>query len=388
MSDFSVVKELIREQLDIVVLLEYYNVDIPDKNYRYNKVRTCCPIHEGDNPTAFSFDLNKKEFTCFTNHCCETPDAWFWRPKDGSQIPRDVFLFIKAMEEKKAREEGKKNFICSFPQAVKVGSMLTGIPLDDETTSYNKEMMDKLENNKWMRSMARITQEVELVEFSEDEIEAFRALLPLCEDYVVTRGFDQDILDFFELGYSPDGVDEPYKAKKEDFPGRLIFPIRDADGRLVGWSGRLATSDKALEKRFNKYMHKLDFDKGFVLYNFHNAKEYIKQSKDIILVEGTWDVMRLWSYGIFNAVAVMGSSLTPEQLSLVVSSAFKVHVFLDADGAGQSGARRICEQLRRYVDVYMISTVHGKDPDELSFGEAWECISNPRKYIPEPIVKK
>jgi DNA primase len=367
--DYSVIKEIIRESLDAVVLLEHYGITISDRSYRYNKVRCCCPLHSGDNPSAFSFDLNTKQFTCFTTHCGE-----------GAGNSRDVFQFIQMMEEKNKAEQGVRNFTCSFSHALKIASELTGITIDATSLVYNKEAIDRLDNKKWTRTMAKINNKIELDIFEESEVEMFKAMLPMC-DYINTRRFDDYILDFFEIGYSPDGVDEPYKMKARDFYGRIIFPVRSSDGQLVGWSGRLCSDDEVLAKKFSKYRHKLDFDKGFCLYNFHNAKEFIKESKEIILVEGPWDVMRLWSYGVYNAVAIMGSSLTPEQLSLAISSAFKVKVFLDSDGAGKSGAKRICDQLKKYVDVYIVSASNGKDPDNLELEEAWNAILSAKKYV-------
>jgi DNA primase len=378
--DYSVIKEIIREKMDIVSLFEHYGIDIPNRSFRYDKIRTCCPIHGGDNETGFSFDLNTKTFTCFSGHCGENPKDWFFIPKDGNSVPRDLFLFIKLMEEKKMREQGTRNYVCSFRQALHVASELTGMPLDATATAYNKDMIDKLDTQKWIRTMAKVNQQIELDIFDESEIEMYQAMLPAC-DYINTRGFDDDILQFFQIGYSPEGVDEPYRLKFKDFPGRIIFPVRDADNNLVGWSGRLATDDKAIIKRHNKWMHKLDFDKGFVLYNYNNARPYIKESLELILVEGAWDVIRLWSYGIKNVVAIMGSSLTPEQLQLAISSAFKIKVFLDGDGAGQSGAKRICEQLKRYVDVYTIKAENNKDPDNLTIEEAHQAIHSAKRYI-------
>lgn len=385
--DTSIVKELIRDAVDPVALLEYYGVDIPDRNFRYNKVRCACPVHGGDNPTGFSFDLNNKMFTCFTNHCGESSDDWFFVPQNGNAVPRDMFLFIKMMEEKLAYESGKRNFTCSWNQALRVASELCGIPIDDTTSAYNKEMADKLDNQKWVRQMAKIQAEVELQVFSEDEVDLFKAQLPLC-DYIYGRNFDEHILDFFEIGFSPEGIDEPWNSKKKDFVGRVIFPVRNKTGELVGWSGRLATDDSTLTKKHNKWMHKLDFDKGFVLFNYNNALDFIKSSRELIIVEGPWDVARLWSYGICNVVAVMGSSLTPEQLSIAISAATKVKVFLDPDGAGQSGAKRICDQLMKYVDTYTVVAPNGKDPDDLTFEEAWSSILDAKRYIPEPVKKK
>jgi DNA primase len=381
MKDYSVIKEVIRESIDVIALLEHYNVDIPQRNIKYDKVRCPCPIHGGDNTTGFSFDLNSKMFTCFTQHCAESPDDWFWIPKDHrTTVPRDVFLFVKLMEEKNAYEEGRKNFKCSWNRALKVASEIAGIELE-RGLSYDKDTSDKLANQRWIREMAKLTQEVELEVFNDTEIEIFQAQLPLADEYISTRHYEDYILEEYQIGFSPEGIDEPYHANKRDFMGRIIFPVRDENGSLVGWSGRLACDDEVKIKRFNKWQHKLDFDKGFVLFNFDKAKEYIKESKDLIICEGPWDCIRLWSYGITNAVAVMGSALTPEQLSIAVSSALKVGVMLDADGAGQSGANRICEQLKPYVDVYTYNLPLGKDPDNLSFDEAWEVVSNPKRYI-------
>lgn len=380
-KDYSVIKEVIRESIDPIHLLEYYNVDIPVRNIKYDKVRCACPIHGGDNPTGFSFDLNTKQFTCFTNHCAESPEDWFWVPKSGtrSTVPRDMFLFIKMMEEKKAFEEGRRGFKCTWNHALKVASEIAGVELEKGLT-YNKDMSDKLANQRWMREMAKVNLDVELEVFDEEDIEIYQAQLPIADEYISTRHFEDYILEEFEIGYSPEGIDEPWNSNKRDFMGRIIFPVRDENGSLVGWSGRLATDDKVAIKRHNKWMHKLDFDKGFVLYNFYKAVDYVKESRELILVEGPWDVIRLWSYGINNVVAVMGSSLTPEQLSLAVSSSLKVNVMLDSDGAGQSGANRICEQLKPYVDVYTYELPKNKDPDNLSFDEAWEVVSNPKRY--------
>lgn len=367
--DYTVIKELLREAIDPVVLMEYYGIDISDRSFRYDKIRCRCPLHDGDNPSAFSFDLNSKTFTCFTNHCGDNFQG------------RDIFIFIKMMEEK------RNNRTCSFSQVLKICSQLTGIPVDESTSAYNKDMIDKLDNQKWTRQMARIGYSVELECFNEEEIEIYKAQLPLC-DYILSRKFEGYVLDHFEIGFSLDGIDESYNANKKDFPGRVIFPVRDTKGSLVGWSGRIATDDKVIIKKYNKWMHKLDFDKGMVLYNYNHAKDFVRDTKELILVEGPFDVKRLWSYGIFNVAAVLGSSLTPEQLMLAITSAIKVKVFLDADGAGQSGARRICEQLRKYVDVYTINAPDGKDPDQLNFDEAWDSVLNAKRYVPSPNEKK
>lgn len=379
--DDRLIKEVIRECIDPIMLLEHYNIDIPQRNIKYDKVRCACPIHDGDNPSGFFFDLNSKQFTCYTGHCGEDLADWFFVPKGSRHsVPRDLFMFIKLMEEKQDYEKGLGKTKASWGRVLRVASEIAGIDLDSGK-GYDKEMSDKLDNQKWMREMAKVTQDIELDTFDDDAIDIFRAQLPLAEEYLATRNFDLETLDFFEIGFSPEGVDEAYNARQKDFAGRIVFPVRNEQGELVGWSGRLATDDKVLIKKMHKWHHKLDFEKSFVLYNFNNAKDYIKDSKELVLVEGPFDVIRLWTYGIYNVVAVMGSALTPEQLTLAVSSALRVNVFLDSDGAGKVGAKRICEQLKPYVDVYTIEVEGGKDPDNLTVDEAWIAISNPKKYI-------
>jgi DNA primase len=377
--DLSIAKEIIRETLDIVDLLEHYGVSVPQRNIRYDKVRSCCPLHDGDNDTAFSFDLNSKKFTCFTQHCGEDPSDGFWKPSDNHTVPRDVFLFIKLMEEKRAHEEGRPNFKCSFTQAVKIASDIAKVNIGD-VCGYSKEAKDRLTNQRWMREMNRVIGETEIEVLTEEEIEIFKAQLPIIEDYVHARGLDEEIVEEFEVGYSIEGIDEKWNVGKEDFAGRLVFPIRDRDNNLVGWSGRLATDDKKSVLRYKKWRHKVDFEKGFVLYNYNKALEHIRQTNEIVLVEGPFDVLRFWSYGIKNVVAIMGSALTPEQLTLAVSSAFKVVIALDTDGAGEKGAKRICQQLKPYVDVYLADIPKDKDPDEMTIDEAIVSVMSPIKY--------
>lgn len=384
MRDYSVIKEVIREKIDIIDLLEHYGADIANRNVRYDRVRCTCPLHPyADNPSGFSFDLNSKMFTCYTKHCGEDPKDWWFKPKNRSTIPRDIFLFIKMAEERKAYEEGNNNFTCSFNRALEIGAEIANVKLE-KGLAYDKEISDQLETKRWTREMARLTAEVEMEICSEEEVQIFQAQLPLAQDYIETRGYDEDVLEFFEIGYSMDGIDEPYNVGKDDFCGRIIIPVRDENGVLVGWSGRLATEDKSIIKRMHKWHHKLDFEKGFVLYNYHNALPYIRDAKEVILVEGPFDVIRLWSYGICNAVAIMGSALTPEQLSLAIRHSMKVKVALDSDGAGKIGQKRVCEQLKPYVDVYTVTLPKGKDPDELDLEEAWIAVSNTERYISIP----
>lgn len=361
-SNIDIQKEIVRDKIDVIDLLEYYNVDIPQKSINYDYIRIPCPIHLGDNPTAFSFGIHSKNFSCFSQGC-------------GDDVGHDVFSFIILMEEKMAEEEGLGNFKCGFYRALEIAGKIAGVQIDPNK-SVDKNTIDQLDNKRWMREMNSVSREDIQEVYDEDDIVIYQAQLPVAEDYLSGRDITEDMIDFFEIGYSPQGVDED---NLYNFPGRLVFPVRDKGGNLVGWSGRILTSDKKKEKAFRKWKHKADFDKGLSLYNFYYAQEHIKETREVIIVEGIFDVMRLWSYGLQNVIAVLGASLTPQQLSLVVSKAFKMYVWLDPDQAGRDASERICKQLKPYGDVYEVSSP--KDPDDLTADQAYECLDNARKFI-------
>ncbi|HAY57256.1 MAG TPA: DNA primase, partial [Flavobacteriales bacterium] len=175
--------------------------------------------------------------------------------------------------------------------------------------------------------------------------------------YFVERGFRDDVLDKFLIGYSPDLWDAVAQAgaaagyandklveaglcKQRDdgslwdfFKGRVMFPIRDVTGRVIGFGGRTLTTDKKVAKYFNSPESVL-YNKSRVLYGMHLAKPAILKEERCFLVEGYTDVMAMHQAGVENVVASSGTALTTSQIHLLRRFTKNVTVIFDGDSAG------------------------------------------------------
>jgi DNA primase len=167
-----------------------------------------------------------------------------------------------------------------------------------------------------------------------------------------------DLLDA-GLAVRPDGGGEPY----DRFRNRLIVPIRNAAGRLVGFGGRTLGDDKA------KYVNTAEterFHKGSLLFGLDKAKRALRESGRALLVEGYFDQIAALAAGLDGAVASMGTALTPEQAKLIARHAEEVVVGYDGDSAGESAARRALPiLLAEGLAVKRARFGAGHDPDSL-----------------------
>jgi DNA primase len=147
------------------------------------------------------------------------------------------------------------------------------------------------------------------------------------------------------------------------FRQRLLFPIRDLRGRVVGFGGR------SLDGREPKYLNSPEtpiFHKGGMLYNLHDAKQGIRREGAAILVEGYFDVLRVVLAGIDNVVAPMGTALTPDQAGLLKRFAPTVTLLYDSDTAGLRATFRAADEcLRHKLRVKVATMPEGQDPDTL-----------------------
>jgi DNA primase len=180
-------------------------------------------------------------------------------------------------------------------------------------------------------------------------------------EYLEKRRIPPDLIERFGLGYAPDGFKNILPALHPRIPQadleaagliarsersgdlydrfrhRLMFPIHNAAGRLVGFGGRTLGDDKA------KYINTSEtdrFHKGFLLYGLHRAKREIRETSRAVLCEGYFDVIGAVACGLEGAVAGMGTALTPEQAKLLSRYAEEVVVAYDGDNAGENAFRR------------------------------------------------
>jgi DNA primase len=204
--------------------------------------------------------------------------------------------------------------------------------------------------------------------------------------YLLSRGLDLDTAGPFELGFAPRaprfaaamaslGLDEAtlleagLLARREDgtiatrFRGRLLFPIHDLRGRVVGFGGRLLGPGEP------KYLNSPEspvFHKGGTLYNLHAAKHAIRKDGSVIVVEGYFDVLRLVLAGIEHVVAPLGTALTAEQAGLLRRYSSQAILLLDSDMAGLRATFRAGDELLRHEMRVRVATMPpGEDPDTL-----------------------
>ena len=208
--------------------------------------------------------------------------------------------------------------------------------------------------------------------------------------YFQSRGFRDDIIEKFKVGYCPEGwdvmtiaaIEAGYKEqrleesglckKKQDgdlfdfFHGRVMFPIRDVTGRVIGFGGRTLKTDKKIAKYFNSPESPL-YDKSKVLYGIHLAKNSITKEDNCFLVEGYTDVMAMHQSGVENVVASSGTALTVGQITLIRRFTKNVTVLFDGDAAGmRASLRGIDLLLKEGMKVKVVTFPDGDDPDSYS----------------------
>lgn len=212
--------------------------------------------------------------------------------------------------------------------------------------------------------------------------------------YFKERGFTEETIDKFKLGYAKDeweyfynsALDKGYKEeflessglikkspkgdKKfyDGFKGRVIFPIHNLSGRPLGFGARTLLNDKKVPKYLNS-PESLIYNKSAVLYGIYFAKGEIIKEDNCYLVEGYTDVIQLYQAGIKNVVSSSGTALTQDQIKLIKRYTYNITLLYDGDAAGiRASFRGIDMILEEGMNVKMVSFPEGEDPD--SFAKA------------------
>ncbi|CAL2057647.1 DNA primase [Tenacibaculum sp. 190524A05c] len=225
--------------------------------------------------------------------------------------------------------------------------------------------------------------------------------------YFKERGFREDTIEKFDLGYCKDewdnftkaALDKGYDLKylkstgltivKEGgekdrmfdrFKGRVMFPIHSMSGRILGFGGRILTNDKKAAKYLNSPESDI-YHKSKILYGLYQAKKEIAKQDNCFLVEGYTDVISFHQSGIENVVASSGTALTPEQIRLVNRLTNNITVLFDGDAAGiRASLRGIDLILEQGMNVKVVTFPDGEDPD--SFAKS-NSDADLKKYLEE-----
>ena len=228
--------------------------------------------------------------------------------------------------------------------------------------------------------------------------------------YLKERNFDQKMIDRFEIGYSPEKINDfsdaavnaGYKINflektgltivKEDkqidrFRSRIIFPIKSMSGRVLGFGGRILDNSKKNIAKYINSPESLIYQKSKVLYGIFEGKQSIVKNDNCYLVEGYTDVIKMHQSGITNVVSSSGTALTENQIRLISRLTKNITVLFDGDAAGSRAALRGIDLiLAQDMNVQVCNLPNGEDPDSFVTERKLEDIqdffnSNSKDFI-------
>jgi len=312
----------IKEIVDPQSVLDLLGIHIVRRNSK--ELRGPCKIHGGDNPTAFRFNLETRTWCCYTRGC-------------EGESNRDLVGLVQLVTGQ------------PFIESVRFLADIAGVDLENQSklTSQFLERKQQKQVKEFIKEV-RSTEKTQKF-YPEEMVDQF---IPQRSDYFLQRGFPSELLDFFQVG----GLIDKKGVQRE------TIPIRDEDGNLLTVSARRTDGDDP-----PKYFLLKDVPKTDTLYNLEIAKLYVGLPRVLILVEGFVDVWNLALNGVWNVVALMGTSVAPSQVRLLSKYADEVLLLLDPDEAGEKGTDRVEKILRKYVGVTIVK--NDTDPKEMEYSQ-------------------
>ncbi len=337
--------ELIRSSVDIVDVISQY-LPLVRKGRNYWAV---CPFHDDTNP-SMSISQDKQIYKCFV---CGAGG--------------NVYTFLQ------------NHLTIPFLEAVKIVAGIARIDVSEiEVEKYIKPVDEALKP---------------LYQMHEDALSIYKHYLHTQQgidglDYLHHRKLSDEIIEHFQIGYAPDGevltkafissgfknidiarsglANEGNNTLYDKFKDRVVFPLWDLDGKPVGFSGRKFRKSQEDEAKYINSPESSIFIKGNTLYNYHFAKEVARKEKSIYLLEGFMDVIALYRAGVENAVAIMGTALTEQQIKAIHKLTNNVILCLDGDKAGKAATLKAYEKLVTFgFSVKIVKMTDDKDPDEI-----------------------
>lgn len=331
----------IRRSVDIVDVVSSY-IPLIQKGKNYFGV---CPFHDDNNP-SMSVSKEKQIFTCFS---CGASG--------------NVFKFIMDYEN------------ITFMEALKKCADLAGI-----TLSVNiKTKSDNYSKHKELYEIYDIAKK-----FYQNNINTAGA--KEAKNYLNNRNLDENVIKEFGIGLALKNremltkllLNKKYNQKDlirsglviqndngltDIYYDRIMFPLEDLTGKIVGFSGRVYNGDKNF-----KYINTKEteiFKKGEILYNYFRAKESARQKGYVVVMEGFMDVIRAYTIGITNVVATMGTAVTKNQAMTIKKMAKEVILCFDGDEAGAKATSSCADELIKIgVNPKIIRLEENLDPDE------------------------
>ena len=336
----------VRQNNDVVdVISQYVHLSRKGRNYF-----GLCPFHNEKSP-SFSVSPDKQIFHCF-----------------GCGVGGNVYTFLMKIEG------------LTFLEALETLAERAKIQLPTLDTGLDSQKEE-------LKSKVYKINEIS-AEFYHQNL--YKTTAKIAQEYIKKRKLNQETLEAFQIGYSG-RVDEMYKflrekgfgekeilesglvikndngTYKDRYRNRLMFPICDVRGRVIGFGGRVLDDSKP---KYINSPENIVYSKGRHLFGLNIAKK--ESAKKILIVEGYMDVISLHQRGIKNVVGALGTALTEQQGWLLRKTTEQVILGFDADGAGQNAIARSMEILQNMgCDMRVLQIEGAKDPDEyiIKYGE-------------------
>ena len=333
-------------------------VDVIDSRVKLKKkgkdYRACCPFHNGNNNSSFSVSSDKQFYHCF-----------------NCGVSGNVLTFLMEYDG------------IEFVDAIEVLAEQLSIEVPREETGQNQPTTSYVDRKDLYQLMADITR------FYQQQLRTHKNSEKVI-NYLKNRGLSGKTAKYFQIGYSPDGWDEVRKkfainkqteqqlidagmliskdngGSYDRFRDRLMFPINDRRGRVIGFGGRVF--DDTTPKYLNSPETPI-FHKGKELYGLYQVKQSEKDTKRILVVEGYMDVVALGQFDINYAVASLGTATTADHIQLLFRQTSEVICCFDGDNAGRTAAWRALENALPSIQdgrtLRFMFLPDGEDPDSL-----------------------
>jgi DNA primase len=355
-------------------------IELIDSRVRLKKAgrnhQACCPFHDEKSP-SFTVSQDKQFYHCF-----------------GCGAHGNVISFLMEFDR------------LEFPEAIEELAQYHSIEVPREKGGApppSAEQKQQKENDyELMEKVAKYFAQQLKVHPDKDK----------AVNYLKNRGLNGEIVKAFDMGYAPPEWDSVLKTfgkspiyqeqllelklisendnrrRFDFFRDRIMFPIRDKRGRVIGFGGRV------LEDGGPKYLNSPEtriFHKGHELYGFYQAKQAHRHLARVMIVEGYMDVVALGQFGIDYAVASLGTATTPEHIQMLFRATSEVVCCYDGDRAGREAAWRALENALPYlkdgVEMKFLFLPDGEDPDTLVRKIGKEAFEEKLKNNAVPLSK-
>ena len=344
-------KELneLRSNADIVeIVSSYIPLSVKGKNFW-----GVCPFHQDHSP-SMSVSKEKQIYKCFS---CGASG--------------NVFSFVQNYEN------------VSFAEAIKIVADKSGFVLSN---NFEFKKQEKYNNEYQMMDIA--------MKYYENNLNSSKG--KEAKDYLTKRGLDAAAIKEFNIGLSLNnnalnkileqkgydynqmrsvGLISEKSTIYDTFFDRIMFPIHNIEGKVVAFTGRVFNKEnqaKYLGSKETKIYHKSN-----ILFNYHRALPYIKTQKELIIVEGNMDAIRMYISGIKNTIALMGTALTTEQLQIIKKLKCRVILMLDNDTAGEKATYDMSFLLEKEkIETLVVRLENEKDPDSYIIKNSVDAMMN------------